>query len=130
VAEESQRTGYGPEGGTSDTDALGLEKRRQVVGGQYGATKKKQLVVYGVFLLVSVIVVIGFLTIVSSIDNREMPLENTAPWAQSSAQQEQPRDLDFPANGPVDTIPADEIGEAVGADGNSGTAAGSGSGPG
>jgi hypothetical protein len=131
VAEEREKPTYGPEGGEpSDKDALGLDKRRHVVGGQYGASKQKQLAIYGGFLVFSVIVVIGFLTVVSSIDNKEMPLENTAPWAQSAAPQEAPRDIDFPANGPVDTIPEDEIGEAVPARGGNGTATDSGSGAG
>jgi hypothetical protein len=98
----------------SDLDAMGLDKRRQVVGGQYGATVRKQLTVYGLFTAFVIGLAIAFLTVVSGVDNREIELENTAPWAQSAAPQEAPRDIDFPANGPVDTIPVDEIGDAVG----------------
>jgi hypothetical protein len=97
----------------SDVDAMGKDKRRQVVGGQYGATLRKQLTVYGIFVAIVVVGVIAFLTVVSSIDNREMPLENTAPWTEATATQEPPRDIDFPRNGPEDTIPRDELGQAV-----------------
>lgn len=97
----------------SDVDAMGREKRRQVVGGQYGATVRKQLTVYGIF--VAFVLVLGVLavTVVSGIDNRDMPLEETAPWTEAGADQSPPRDIDFPANGPTDTIPVDEIGEAT-----------------
>jgi len=95
-----------------DLDAMGNDKRRNVVGQQYGATVRKQLAVYGIFLAVVVGIGILFLTVVSNVDNREIPLEDTAPWTQATASQEPVRDVDFPRNGPQDTIPADEIGTA------------------
>lgn len=100
----------------SDVDAMGRDKRRGVVGGQYGATARKQLTVYGIFIAVMAVLVIGGLTVVSSIDNRDRPLEDTAPWTEAEASQEAPRDLDFLENGPCDTIPADEIDQAPGPD--------------
>jgi hypothetical protein len=100
----------------SDLDAMGRDKRRGVVGGQYGATKKKQLTVYGIFIAVMAVLIIGGLTIVSSIDNRERELVDTAPWTEASASQDAPRDLDFLENGPCDTIPVEDIGAAPGPD--------------
>jgi hypothetical protein len=97
----------------SGTDAMGNDKRRQVVGQQYGATVRKQLTVYGIFLAVVAVIVIAFLTVVNGIDNRDIPLEDTAPWTAAGAVLEAPRDIDFPRNGPQDTIPEDEIGRAV-----------------
>lgn len=97
----------------SDKDAMGLDKRRQVVGGQYGASRRKQLTIYGIFLVVAVGLAIAFLTVVSNIDNREMPLEDTAPWAEASSAPAEPRPIDFPANGPDNTIPPEEIDRAV-----------------
>lgn len=93
----------------SDQDAMGNDKRRTVVGGQYGATVRKRLVVYGAVLAVIIGAVIGFLTIVTGIDNKEVALEDTAPWTKPSGSQDAPRDVDFKANGPIDTIPAEEI---------------------
>jgi hypothetical protein len=97
----------------SNLDAMGQDKRRQVVGKQYGATVRKQLTVYGIFLAVVAVVVIAFLTVVSSIDNAEVALEDTAPWTEPTAAQAAPRPTDFPCNGPLNTIPRDEIGKAV-----------------
>lgn len=93
----------------SDVDAMGNEKRREVVGGQYGATVRKKLLVYGVAVAIMVGLVVGFLTIVTSVDEKEIPLTDTAPWTEASGSQEAPRDVDFKANGPNDTIPADDI---------------------
>jgi hypothetical protein len=97
----------------SDVDAMGRDKRRQVVGGQYGATLRKQITVYGAFVAIVAISVIAFLTIVTNIDQRERPLEETAPWTEAAADQTPPRPIDFPRNGPTDTIPIEEIGDAV-----------------
>ncbi len=88
---------------------MGNDKRRQVIGGQYGATVRKRIVVYGIAVAVIVGAVILSLTVVSNIDNKEIPLENTAPWAAADATPEPPRDVDFSRNGPLDTIPNDEI---------------------
>lgn len=98
----------------SDVDAMGKDKRRGVVGGQYGATLRKQLTIYGLFTAFVVIVVIAFLTVVNSVDNREIALEDTGPWTEPTAEQTAPRPIDFPRNGPTDTIPVDEIGRAAG----------------
>jgi len=95
-----------------DLDAMGNDKRRAVVGQQYGATVRKQFAVYGIFLAVVVGIAILFLTVVNGIDNKDIPLEDTAPWTQATASQEPVRDVDFPRNGPQDTIPANEIGKA------------------
>lgn len=100
----------------SDVDAMGRDKRRGVVGGQYGATVRKQLTVYGIFIAILAVLVIGGLTVVSSVDNRERELVDTAPWTEADASQEAPRDLDFLANGKCDTIPIDEINQAPGPD--------------
>jgi len=96
---ERPRTGeYGEN--RSDVDAMGNDKRREVVGQQYGATVRKRLFIYGAAVGVIVAIVIVFLTVVTNYDNRERPLENTAPWSAANASQVAPRDVDFKANGP------------------------------
>ena len=122
---DDERTG--PDGGNipgaeeraahqpSELDAMGTEKRRSVVGKQYGATVRKQVTVYGIFLAVAAALVIAFLTVVSSVDNADIALEDTGPWTEAAASQDAPRDVDFPCNGPDNTIPRDEIGRAVSA---------------
>lgn len=93
----------------SDVDAMGNDKRRVVVGGQYGATVKKRLLVYGVALGVMVAIVVGFLTVVTSVDEKEIALQPTAPWTEAGGAQAPPRDVDFKANGPSDTIAVEQI---------------------
>jgi hypothetical protein len=106
-AEDPDNSGRWPQ-----TDAMGLDKRRTVVGGQYGATVRKQVTVYAIFFAIMVVVLIAIRTVVSNVDNRDIALEDTAPWTQAQSQSE-PRPTDFPANGPTNTIPVGEIGKAV-----------------
>ena len=96
------------QGGT-DLDAMGNDKRRRVIGQQYGASARKRLLVYGIAVAVIVLVVVAFLTVVTNVDNRDIPLKATAPWAAENAPQEAPRDVDFMRNGPTDAIPADQV---------------------
>jgi hypothetical protein len=106
-ADEDDDSEYG--GARSEVDAMGNDKRREVVGQQYGATVRKRLLVYGGVVGVIVVVVIAFLTVVKGYDNRDVPLKDTAPWTEAGASQAPPRDVDFKANGPTDTIPAKDI---------------------
>ncbi len=48
---------YGDGAGKSDLDAMGNDKRRPVIGQQYGATARKRLLVYGIAIAVIVLVV-------------------------------------------------------------------------
>lgn len=100
---------YGEGAGSSDLDAMGNDKRRDVIGQQYGASARKRLVVYGIAVAVIVLVVVAFMTVVTGVDNKQIALEDTAPWSGPGALQEAPRDVDFPRNGPTNTIPANEI---------------------
>lgn len=112
MSEEEQQTGQedAGEARNRDLDAMGLDKRRGVIGGRYGAPLSKQLAVYGGFLaFVAVIVIIG-LTVVRGYDQRDIPLDQTAPWADSASLSE-PRNVDFPENGPENTIPREQIGK-------------------
>ncbi|MFN8150381.1 MAG: hypothetical protein U0R24_04540 [Solirubrobacterales bacterium] len=112
---EGRTDGYGED--RSDLDAMGNDKRRAVIGEQYGATVRKRLFVYGAVVVVIVVAVVAFLTLVTGYDNRDQPLKDTAPWAISD-NTEPPRDVDFKANGPREcprpcssdiTMPAEEI---------------------
>jgi hypothetical protein len=96
-------------GDEPDLDAMGNDKRRAVIGQQYGASARKRLIVYGVAVGVMVLVVVAFATVVSSVDNRDIAVENTAPWAQAGVRQEPPRDVDFSRNGPDDSVAPDQV---------------------
>ena len=100
---------YGSGAERTDLDAMGNDKRRSVIGQQYGASARKRLLVYGIAVLVIVLAVIAFLTVITGIDERDIGLEETAPWAADDAPQTPPRPVDFMRNGPLNTIPVDEI---------------------
>lgn len=85
-------------GGHADLDAMGNDKRRHVVGRQYGATVRKRLLVYGAVVATIVVVIVAFLTVIAAYDDRNVAVEDTAPWA--SAPTKPPRDVDYKANGP------------------------------
>jgi hypothetical protein len=65
----------------SDVDAMGLDKRRGVVGAKYGASFAKQATVYGVFLIVLVALVVGGKLAVDELDKAPAQTEDQAPWA-------------------------------------------------
>lgn len=101
----------------SALDAMGNDKRRAVVGRQYGATARKRLTIYGAVVAAIVVAAIVFLTVITGYDNRAQPITDSAPWA-TAADTAPPRDVDFKANGPhicpapCDsdiTMPRDEI---------------------
>lgn len=85
--------------GPSDVDAMGLDKRRPVVGGQYGPSRGRQAATYGITLAVVAALVLGFLFVVNEFDQPPDRYPDTAPWAQQDAPQLKPRPLDFPRNG-------------------------------
>jgi hypothetical protein len=99
----------GGRGGADGRDAMGRDKHRPVVGRSYGVSARKRLLFYGLAVLAVVVVVVAFLTVVRSVDEREIAIEQTAPWAAEDAPQIPPRDVDFMRNGPQNTIPRDEI---------------------
>jgi hypothetical protein len=65
----------------SDVDAMGLDKRRGVVGQKYGASFAKQATVYGVFLVVLVALVVGGKLAIDELDKGPTHNEDQAPWA-------------------------------------------------
>jgi hypothetical protein len=99
----------GGEAGGTDRDAIGNDKRRRVVGRQYGVTARKRVLFYGVTVLVIMLVAVAFLTVIRSVDERDIALEPTAPWTEADAPAIPPRPIDFMRNGPEDTIPRDQI---------------------
>ena len=72
----------------SDTDAMGLDKRREVVGGSYGASAKRQITVYLSVLVVAALVIVGLVLLVGVADQGPDEVEAQAPWAQPGADPE------------------------------------------
>ena len=95
--------------GRSDVDAMGNDKRRSVIGGQYGASVRKRLIVYGVAVAVIIGLVIVSLTVVSNVDNKDIALKETAPWSNAEGSLEETRDLDFIRGGGSDKLDPEDI---------------------
>ena len=64
----------------SHTDAMGQDKRRQVVGHSYGPSFRSQIMFFVAVAVVVVVVVGGWLTLVSVFDKPPKDIPNTAPW--------------------------------------------------
>jgi hypothetical protein len=69
------------------TDAMGLDKRRQVVGQSYGPSVAKQATLYGLFLVVLVALVIGGKLLTDELDQPPEKQEDVAPWSAPDAPQ-------------------------------------------
>jgi hypothetical protein len=78
----------------SDVDAMGKDKRRQVIGQSYGPSVARQATVYGVFLAVVAALVIGFLLLVKELDKAPETYADEAPWSVQDAPQEPPPRLE------------------------------------
>ena len=78
----------------SEVDAMGLDKRRGVVGESFGPSKTRQLAVYVAFLAVVAVLVVGGFLLVGALDTsvgKDVP--NSAPWAKQDAKQIKPKPI-------------------------------------
>jgi hypothetical protein len=69
----------------SDVDAMGQDKRRPVVGHSYGPSRKTQLVFFVAVATLLVVVVGGWLALVSAFDNPPTNAADKAPWSKQAA---------------------------------------------
>ena len=81
----------------SDTDAMGNDKRREVVGQRYSASPARQATLYGIFVVVLIAMVIGGKALADKLDEPPKTVEDQAPWTGSENHTQQ--DLDFPKYG-------------------------------
>jgi hypothetical protein len=72
----------------SDVDAMGLDKRREVVGHSYGPSTAKQASLYGIFLAIAAAVVIGFILLAGKLDQPPDHVQAKAPWTGTQHQAE------------------------------------------
>jgi hypothetical protein len=78
----------------SPNDAMGLDKRRSVVGESFGPSKTRQFVVYVGFLAILAALVVGGFILVGALDTsvgKNVP--NSAPWSKPDAKQIQPKPI-------------------------------------
>lgn len=107
-------------------DAMGHDKRREVIGGQYGASKRRQLTLYGAALGVLALLVVGAIFAVNEFDKpRDSRNADAAPWSQIKRSEQVPvRPVTFPRNGKQ---PLEVPDSGTGGTENSGGSPGSGS---
>jgi hypothetical protein len=77
----------------SNTDAMGLDKRRPVTGGRYSPSVARQLTVYGVFVLVVVAIAFGAKLLIDDLDQPPSKIKDEAPWARPGVKQRPPPPL-------------------------------------
>ena len=69
------------EGAPSRVDAMGKDKRRQVIGHAYAPTRARQLTYYGIFIAVIVALFIGAKVAIDQLDTAPDKIEKQAPWS-------------------------------------------------
>ena len=75
ASEEAQR--HTP----SDVDAMGQDKRRQVVGHSYGPSRRSQIMFFVAVATVAVVIVGGWLVLVGLFDKPPTHFKDSAPWS-------------------------------------------------
>src|SRR5436190_1253773 len=74
-------------------DAMGNDKRRQVVGNSYGPSFARQATLYGIFVAVIVALFIGGKIVVDKLDKPPATNPDKAPWSAPNAPQHPPKPL-------------------------------------
>jgi hypothetical protein len=75
----------------SSVDAMGKDKRRQVIGHAYAPTRARQLTYYGTALAVIVVLFVGGKIAVDQLDKAPDKIENQAPWSKDNSPQIPPQ---------------------------------------
>jgi hypothetical protein len=71
----------------SDVDAMGQDKRREVIGHAYGPSRASQLAVLGGFLAVCAVLFFGLGALARKSDERPKSNPDAAPWSAPNAPQ-------------------------------------------
>jgi hypothetical protein len=69
----------------SDVDAMGQDKRRQVVGHSYGPSRRSQILFFAIVAAVIVVTVGGWTLAVAAFDTAPENYPDEAPWSEASA---------------------------------------------
>jgi hypothetical protein len=65
----------------SSVDAMGQDKRRQVVGHSYGPSARSQIVFFAAVAIAAVVIVGGWLALVGAVDKPPTHFSDKAPWS-------------------------------------------------
>ena len=77
----------------SDTDAVGKDKRREVVGGTYGPTRTRVIGTFVAFIAVVAALCVGFYFLAQELDQPPSENPDVAPWSAAEAPQTPPKPL-------------------------------------
>lgn len=77
----------------SELDAMGKDKRREVVGHTYGPTVARQVTLYGVFLALVAALVFGGKMLTDKLDEPPASNPDKAPWSQADVKQIPPKPI-------------------------------------
>jgi hypothetical protein len=69
----------------STVDAMGQDKRRQVVGHSYGPTRRSQIMFFVAVAAVAIVIVGGWLVLVGLFDKPPTHFKDSAPWSTTPA---------------------------------------------
>jgi hypothetical protein len=89
----------------SDVDAMGQDKRRQVVGHAYGPSRRSQVVFFVAIAALLVIVVGGYALAIAAFDQPPDSNPDKAPWSQPNAAQIPTHDPSGPCGEPGNPYP-------------------------
>ena len=96
----------------SDVDAMGQDKRRQVVGHSYGPSARRQIMFFVIVGAVIAVIVGGWLLLVAAFDKPPTHFKDSAPWSTTASspalaaqQNAAPRDPSDPCGEPGNPYP-------------------------
>ena len=92
----------------SDVDAMGQDKRRQVVGHGYGPSRKSQLIFFVIAGAIAVIAIGGYALAIAAFDQPQDDYADAAPWSESDAEQRTARNPSGPCGEPGNPYPPPE----------------------
>jgi len=89
----------------SDVDAMGQDKRRQIVGHAYGPSKRSQFLFFVAIGVLLVVLIGGSLAAVAAFDQPPDSDPDEAPWSEADAAQTPPNDPSGPCGEPGNAYP-------------------------
>ncbi len=97
----------------SDVDAMGQDKRRQVVGHSYGPSRRSQVLFFVLVAVIGVAIIGGWMAAVAALDQTPDEFPDKAPWTKTAStpelraqQQATPKPVDTPCGEPGNDYPA------------------------
>jgi hypothetical protein len=91
----------------SQEDAMGMDKRRQVVGGSHGPSRKSQILFFASVAVILIVVVGGYALAIAAFDQPEESYPDKAPWSKANAARYDPGEPSDPCGEPGNPHPAE-----------------------